>query len=117
MGSSKPFLDVQYEVPSGVVDGAPPPPARLLPASPNPFTVSTSIRFALAREGHCRIELFDLAGRRIRPLHDGPLPAGNQTVTWDGHDEHGAPAAPGVYFARLTAGPEVSRARLVRVAR
>ena len=49
-----------------------------------------------------RLEVFDLAGRRVRTLTDGMLPSGATVVPWDGRDDDGAPARRGVYFARLT---------------
>jgi hypothetical protein len=49
-----------------------------------------------------RLELFDLAGRRVRTLADRELPAGATIFSWDGREESGAPARRGVYFARLT---------------
>lgn len=48
-----------------------------------------------------RVELFDVAGRHVRTLHSGTLPAGPSVVHWDGRDAAGQPAAHGVYFARL----------------
>jgi hypothetical protein len=35
-------------------------------------------------------------------LVDGPLTAGTHRLEWDGRTLAGEPAAPGVYFARLT---------------
>jgi glycosyl hydrolase family 43/flagellar hook capping protein FlgD len=49
-----------------------------------------------------RVDLFDLAGRRIRNLADRTLPAGATVISWDGRDAGGQPARPGIYFARLT---------------
>jgi len=59
-----------------------------------------------------RIEIFDLAGRRVRSLADRALPAGATVIPWDRRHESGATTPPGVYFARLaTSGFE----RTVRV--
>jgi len=58
-----------------------------------------------------RVELFDVAGRRLRTLHDGPLPAGPTIVPWDGR-VNGAPAGCGIYFAALTTGRERRVARV-----
>ena len=49
-----------------------------------------------------RLELFDLAGRRVRSLVSGVLPAGEVSREWDGRDEAGHGVHPGVYFVRLT---------------
>ncbi len=52
--------------------------------SPNPFNPRTTVRFALAREARVTVNLYDLRGRRLRHLHDGPLVAGGHALTWDG---------------------------------
>jgi hypothetical protein len=66
---------------------------------PNPFNPVTSIRFALPNPGRVTIMLYDVAGREVRTLVDGELPAGwHQTVL----DAQGL--ASGIYFCRLTAG-------------
>lgn len=49
-----------------------------------------------------RLEVFDLAGRRVRMLADRDLPAGATVIAWDGREENGSLARRGVYFARLT---------------
>jgi hypothetical protein len=66
---------------------------------PNPFNPVTTIRFSLEREGHARIEIFNVAGRRVATLIDRMMPAGEHAVPWNaaGH-------ASGVYFCRLTQG-------------
>ena len=45
--------------------------------SPNPFRGLATIRFGLARAGEVRLELFDVAGRRIQTLVSGVLGAGS----------------------------------------
>ena len=47
---------------------------------PNPFNPSTVIPYALPEPAVVRMELFDLYGRRVRVLVDGPRGAGRHTV-------------------------------------
>lgn len=69
---------------------------------PNPFDEATSFRFALdAATDEVRIDVFDLAGRKVRTLFDRRLPRGTHVVGWDGRDESGQRVAAGTYFARL----------------
>ncbi len=68
---------------------------------PNPFNPSTLIRFELAVAGPARLSVYDLRGRRLRVLSDGPMEAGDHAVEWDGRDETGRALPSGVYFARL----------------
>jgi hypothetical protein len=81
-------------------------PARtaLLPASPSPFSASTTLRFSLRAAGPVELSVFDVQGRVIRTLVDGPREPGEHAVAWDGRDEDGRRASPGLYLVRLRAG-------------
>ena len=74
---------------------------RLQANWPNPFTTSTEIRFSLESDSPIRVEVFDIAGRLVRTLADGPRTAGNHGLIWDGTDSLGRPAAAGVYYYRV----------------
>ena len=82
-------------------------------AYPNPFRGRTSLQLSLAREGHARVAVYDLIGRRIRTLVDGTLPAGEQTLVWDGRDDDGRSAAPGLYMVRFDSPGAKQSRRLV----
>ncbi|MGH7725863.1 MAG: S8 family serine peptidase [Candidatus Eiseniibacteriota bacterium] len=81
--------------------------------SPNPFRERASIRFGLARAGDVRLELFDVAGRRVRTLVEGAHDAGTHVALWNGRDEHGRRIGAGVYFVRLVTPGRTFHARLV----
>jgi flagellar hook assembly protein FlgD len=57
----------------------------------------------------------DVGGRRVKRLTSGPLLAGKHTVTWNGRDERGKPAAPGIYFVRVGLGNERAGSKIVLV--
>ncbi len=76
----------------------------LLPSYPNPFNPSTTIRFALASEASVHLAVYDVLGREVARLTDGPHQAGYHTVTWNA--QH---VASGLYFARLTVANELGR--------
>ncbi len=82
---------------------------------PNPGRGSTHFRLALPHDAVPHVALYDVAGRRIRLLHEGALPAGDHALAWDGRDDGGREVGAGVYFAR--AGWEGFRAerRVVRL--
>src|SRR5206468_13005498 len=75
---------------------------------PNPFRAdggaSVAIRFALPKAQPVRVEVFDLDGRSVMRLADGPQGAGEHVVRWDGRTQAGRAAPPAVYLVRLTAG-------------
>jgi len=62
-----------------------------------------------------RLEIFDIAGRRVYRTDLGSVAAGTRKVTWDGTDNSGRGVAAGSYVARLTAGPTTSSLRFVIV--
>ena len=76
----------------------------LLPPKPNPFSGTTEIYFLLPRAGEARVEVYNLLGTRVKFLASGAFPAGRNSVTWDGRNEAGHPAASGVYIVRLSYG-------------
>jgi hypothetical protein len=75
---------------------------ELLQNHPNPFNPTTEIAFGSPVGGaRVRLEIFDVRGRRVRGLLDGPLPAGRHRVLWDGQDDLGRGSPSGIYFYRL----------------
>lgn len=80
---------------------------------PNPFAGRVTIRFVLSRaEERARLQVFDVAGRPVRTLFDGPAPSGPVVVSWDGRDEGGREAADGLYFYRLVTADGVQARKL-----
>lgn len=80
---------------------------------PSPFSSRATIRFRCARAGRASLELFDVAGRRIRTLFSGSVEPGERELVWDGRDDQGRRQSPGAYWARLRSGKFVSSRRLV----
>lgn len=50
---------------------------------PNPFNPTTNIRFGLPESSTVRLEVYDLLGRRVAELQNGPMQAGFHTVSFD----------------------------------
>jgi len=90
--------------------GLPPAGTALHPVFPNPFNPRANVRFDLARPGRARVTVHDVAGRRLRVLCDGELPAATHQREWDGRDERGRPQPSGTYYVRL----EADGARVLR---
>ena len=71
-------------------------------ALPNPFRVSTTIEFTLARAQRVDLAIYDILGREVRVLARGAaLPPGTSRLAWDGRRADGREVGAGVYFARL----------------
>ena len=96
-------------------------PARLALGAPVPNPARGAARFTLtgggAGAGPVEVAVFDVAGRRVRALWRGtPAAGGAQALSWDGRDDGGRRAAPGVYYVRAAAGsgrPALQRLVLV----
>jgi M6 family metalloprotease-like protein len=76
------------------------------PCVPNPFNPRTTIHFTNPVAGPVRIAVFDLLGRRVRVLLNGPWPAGSGQVLWDGTDGRDRAVASGIYYVQAVAGQE-----------
>jgi hypothetical protein len=63
---------------------------------PNPFNPTTTIRYALPQASQVTLEVFDMVGRRVATLAEGPQAAGYHTATFDGRS-----LASGAYIYRL----------------
>ncbi len=103
-------VTVELTVDSGNATATPdaPGPFTLIGAVPNPFNPTTVVRFNLPSAQPAQLSLYDVQGRLVRTLVDGPRPAGLNEVRWDGHDAMGRTVASGTYFARLHAGAQSS---------
>jgi hypothetical protein len=95
---------VDDPIPSGIhmPKVEPPRSCRLDQNYPNPFNPSTTIRFELSVAAELSLEIYNLAGQKIKTLFTGYRLSGQHVVLWDGCDEGGQTVAGGVYFCRLT---------------
>ncbi|MEY4070669.1 MAG: hypothetical protein RL721_1283 [Candidatus Eisenbacteria bacterium] len=83
--------------------------------APNPFRPQTTIRFSLPTKRSVEMRVFDVAGRSVKTLAQGPMEPGVHTVQWDGTDEEGRRLSSGVYFYRLNAGRDRAMKKMVIV--
>jgi hypothetical protein len=75
-----------------------------LTVSPNPFSVTATVWVGLRGTERGRVDVFDVCGHRVRVLEVLGTRDHRQSVEWDGRNDAGGPATPGVYFVKLTAG-------------
>ncbi len=93
------------------VDPQPSPIALALEgARPNPASLGrVAIAFTLPSDGPARMDLYDLAGRRVRSRAIEPATAGRHVLDLAAGDR----LAPGVYFVKLTQDGESRAVRMV----
>lgn len=93
------------------------PEATAAPAfrlAPEPLQGRVTLYTELAAPAAARLELFDIAGRRLRTHELGVLPAGATSVTVPASWSAGLPS--GIYMARLSAGAMRNERRVTRIA-
>jgi len=109
------FDNIRLMLVEGDLTAAPAVPAAnlALSAQPNPFNPATELRFSAPADAPVRLDIFDLAGRRVATLFEGPATGGEQRATWIGRDGRGNPLPAGVYLARLKTADEFSALKLL----
>jgi hypothetical protein len=86
--------------PTAVFEGrttAAPRPALLSRPEPNPFVHLTRLTCSATSVPVAGVEVFDIQGRLVRHL----TPDSRNVLTWDGTDDTGHRAGPGVHFIRF----------------
>ena len=111
VGAPGQSITSETSFPEGVIglrDESPADQARAattrIHAAPNPFASRTGVEFALAKEENVEAGVFDVAGRQVRSLYSGRLPAGPHRLEWDGWDMTGCRCQSGIYFIRVERG-------------
>jgi poly(beta-D-mannuronate) lyase len=82
----------------------------ILGAYPNPFSITSTLRFSLGEAAPVRVELFDALGRRLATVADRAFGPGIHEVTLDG-----AGLAPGLLLYRVQAGSLIRQGALMLI--
>jgi len=83
---------------------------------PNPFNPETEIHFALPKNGHVVVNIYNTLGQKIGTLIDTQYAAGFHSVRWTGKDRNGSPVSSGVYLYEIQVG-EFSQVRKMSLIR
>ncbi len=86
---------------------------RLFQNEPNPFSPRTTVKFSLAQSGPVQIVIYDVSGRQVKKLVDGPMDPGSYSVVWDGTNDLSHRVGSGVYWSQMKAGSFVSNKKMV----
>ena len=103
-GASCPLGRCRREAPSVAVQTDP----VSLSTYPNPFNPTTTIQVTLPRNAPVRVAVYDVMGRRVARLREGPMKAGRHLIPFDG-----SALASGVYFVRVNTPGGTSQQRLI----
>ena len=80
---------------------------------PNPFNPTTKIDYGLPEEANVSLVIFDILGREVITLVDGPQEPGYRSITWNGTDVFGRNVSAGMYYYLLQAGDFVDTKKMV----
>ena len=81
---------------------------------PNPAWAGVTLDLAVPRAVEdASVRVFDVNGRLVRTLLQGPVSQGIQRVAWDGRDESGRRTAAGVYFVKSRAASFTATRKVV----
>lgn len=82
---------------------------------PNPFSACARIEYDVPADADVQLRIFDVSGRLVTVLHDGPVSAGTKREVWDGTDGSGQQVASGVYYCQFRAPGVEKRIRMTLV--
>ena len=68
---------------------------------PNPFNPSTKINYALPKDGHLTVDIFNMLGQKVSTLYDQVQTAGEHFVEWNANNQ-----SSGLYLVKMTFGNE-----------
>ena len=74
------------------------------PNYPNPFNPVTVIPVTLPEALDVRIVIYDILGRQVKLLYDGPLAEGRHWLRWDGQNDRLDQVSSGIYLYRAILG-------------
>jgi len=83
------------------------------PNYPNPFRGQTVIKYALPKDAHVTLEIYDISGRKVKTLVNGFEKAGWKTAIWNGTNERGEKVKSGIYFYRMKADKFLKTRKMV----
>ncbi|MBN2102790.1 carboxypeptidase regulatory-like domain-containing protein [bacterium] len=86
---------------------------QLIGNCPNPFNPQTSIRFALPKQMHIRLTIYNALGQEIMQITDENFKAGEHQLLWTGEDRNGNLMPSGLYFYRLQAGSQIQTCKMI----
>ena len=70
--------------------------------SPNPMSSSAVMRFSVPVPTTLRLDVFDIAGRKVDCVDIGSVPAGENSFLWNCTGTSDADISPGIFFLRLS---------------
>ncbi|MGC9384818.1 MAG: C25 family cysteine peptidase [Kosmotogaceae bacterium] len=83
------------------------------PAGSNISTESMAFEYSIPNLSSVTFSIYDIAGREIRNLFRSIQEPGFYSLNWDGRDNMGRNASPGIYFYRIIAGENIQSGKFL----
>ncbi|MBN1559367.1 T9SS type A sorting domain-containing protein, partial [candidate division KSB1 bacterium] len=80
---------------------------------PNPFNPHTTIKFELPTDEFVTLEIYNIAGVKVRTLIQALYSAGVHAAPWDGANDDGDKVSSGAYLYKITAGAFVKNSKMM----
>jgi hypothetical protein len=111
-GSTTATIRMQTGQPAQPVDA---PVVHPLPSTeialalhPNPFSPGTLVQYRLEQPADVLLDVYDVAGKRVRSLTSASMAIGPHAMYWDGRDDDGKKLGTGVYFIKILVNGQVA---------
>ena len=82
---------------------------------PNPFNATTEINFNTDNNGNVVLDIYNIAGQKIKTLINNEYNAGSHSVIWDGSNDNGDVVSSGVYFYKMNFNSKTETKKMVLI--
>jgi calcineurin-like phosphoesterase family protein/flagellar hook capping protein FlgD len=86
---------------------------KLFQNFPNPFNLSTTIKYNLPQKSKVELKIFNILGQEIKTLYYGTQTPGNKSIVWNGKNQSNKVISSGIYFYYLKVGESVKVRKMI----
>lgn len=88
-------------------------PGEMLRVFPNPFSISTNIKYELDQPTVVNLTIYNMFGRRVKQLVNDTQYAGMHRISWDGTNESGSRVPTGIYLCHFIKDGEIAHVKRI----
>jgi hypothetical protein len=85
----------------------------VLPAYPNPFNPTTTIRYGIDTDSKVTVQIYDITGQLITTLLNTEQTQGWHSVVWNGRNDYNKQVPAGIYISKITSNNKVKTTKLM----
>ena len=97
---------------TGVEEAPKVPSFEFATAGANPVVGRSTVRFNLPKAANVSLRVYSTSGALVRTLHDGQMPGGVNTVSWNLRDDAGREVGNGLYLYELVSGSQTAHTKV-----